>query len=146
VTLPSYRSNDTPGKRRLLGGLRDDRASAQSRRRRRDLELDDEERQAGVDVLAEAITEPIRKIAENAGEDGPLVMREVLDGDANYGFNAQTREYEDLVVGKPCVVRRTSYYSNTSPTVATSSSPATGLRRYVQSSDAPSRSTTRSGA
>jgi len=62
-----------------------------------DFEVDDPEEQAGVEILRKAIQAPIQRIAENADEDGSLVKREVLEGDQNYGFNAQSREYEDLV-------------------------------------------------
>ena len=42
--------------------------------------------------------EPLRQIAENAGEEGAIVLGKVNDSkDANYGYNALTSEYEDLV-------------------------------------------------
>ncbi|MFB6262365.1 MAG: chaperonin GroEL [Bradymonadaceae bacterium] len=62
-------------------------------------ELDDEEEQAGVKIVRDAIREPIRQIAKNANEDGSLVLQKVLEGEGNFGFNAQTQEYEDLVEG-----------------------------------------------
>ncbi|MFB6352020.1 MAG: TCP-1/cpn60 chaperonin family protein, partial [Bradymonadaceae bacterium] len=51
----------------------------------------------GVDILAHAIKIPLRRIAENADRDGSVVAADVLDEEGNYGFNAQSREYEDLV-------------------------------------------------
>ncbi|MBI5913378.1 chaperonin GroEL [Candidatus Azambacteria bacterium] len=51
----------------------------------------------GVDILRRALEEPIRQIAENAGEDGSVVVSEVKKlKDAN-GFNAMTGVYEDMV-------------------------------------------------
>jgi chaperonin GroEL len=62
-----------------------------------DIELDDDAEQAGVRLIRRAIREPIRQISENADEDGSVVMQTVLENDGNYGFNARSREYQDLV-------------------------------------------------
>src|SRR5271168_286470 len=54
--------------------------------------------QIGVNIVKRAITEPLRMIAENAGEEGAIVLGKVNDSkDNNYGYNALTGEYEDLV-------------------------------------------------
>src|ERR1700731_2244018 len=54
--------------------------------------------QIGVNIVKRAIQEPLRQIAENAGEEGAIVLGKVNDSkDANYGFNALTSEYEDPV-------------------------------------------------
>src|ERR1700720_3882425 len=54
--------------------------------------------QIGINIVKRAITEPLRMIAENAGEEGAVVLGKVLDSkDANYGYNAFSNEYEDLV-------------------------------------------------
>ena len=54
--------------------------------------------QTGLNIVRRAITEPLRMIAENAGEEGAIVMGKVSEAkDANYGYNALTGEYEDLV-------------------------------------------------
>jgi len=54
--------------------------------------------QIGVNIVKRALVEPLRQIAENAGEEGAIVLGKVNDSkDANYGFNALTSEYEDLV-------------------------------------------------
>ena len=54
--------------------------------------------QIGINIVKRAITEPLRMIAENAGEEGAVVLGKVLDAkDANYGYNAFSNEYEDLV-------------------------------------------------
>jgi len=54
--------------------------------------------QTGLNIVKRAITEPVRMIAENAGEEGAIVMGKVSEAkDANFGYNALTGEYEDLV-------------------------------------------------
>jgi len=54
--------------------------------------------QIGINIVKRAITEPLRMIAENAGEEGAVVLGKVLDNkEPNYGFNAFSGDYEDLV-------------------------------------------------
>ena len=61
------------------------------------LKLEGDE-QIGVNIVKRAITEPLRQIVENAGEEGAVVLGKVYDSkDPNFGYNAQTGEYEDLV-------------------------------------------------
>ena len=61
------------------------------------LKLEGDE-QIGVNIVKRALVEPLRQIAENAGEEGAIVLGKVTDSkDNNYGFNALTSEYEDLV-------------------------------------------------
>ena len=65
----------------------------------------------GVNILRRAIEEPIRQIAENAGVDGAVVVQKVKEGRDNFGFNAQTMVYEDLIkagVVDPTKVTRTA--------------------------------------
>ncbi len=52
----------------------------------------------GIDIIRRAIQAPIRQIAENAGEDGAVIVGKVLDNSKeSFGFNAATGEYTDLV-------------------------------------------------
>jgi chaperonin GroEL len=51
----------------------------------------------GYDIVAAALRSPARQIAQNAGEDGDIVVEEILSKKGNYGFNASTGQYEDLV-------------------------------------------------
>jgi chaperonin GroEL len=52
----------------------------------------------GVDIVRRSIVEPCKHIADNAGVEGNIVVRNILDkNEANYGFNAQSEEYLDLV-------------------------------------------------
>jgi chaperonin GroEL len=61
------------------------------------LKLEGDE-QIGVNIVKRALVEPLRQIAENAGEEGAIVLGKVNDSkDPNYGFNALTSGYEDLV-------------------------------------------------
>ena len=51
----------------------------------------------GVDIVRRALEEPIRQIAENAGAEGSIVVQRVKDGKGDFGFNAETETYEDLL-------------------------------------------------
>jgi chaperonin GroEL len=54
--------------------------------------------QIGINVVKRALQEPLRQIAENAGEEGAIVLGKINDSkDNNFGYNALTGEYEDLV-------------------------------------------------
>jgi chaperonin GroEL len=62
-----------------------------------EVEDDDEDVQTGVRILRRALEEPIRRIAENAGVDGAIVVGRVEESKGAKGFNAATGAYEDLV-------------------------------------------------
>jgi chaperonin GroEL len=68
--------------------------------------------QIGIDIIRRAAQEPLRQIAGNAGYEGAVVVERVLASDnPNFGFNAQTGTYEDLVeagVIDPAKVTRTA--------------------------------------
>jgi chaperonin GroEL len=52
----------------------------------------------GIDIVRRALQAPLRQIAENAGHDGAVVAGKLIAGDdQNFGFNAQSETYEDLV-------------------------------------------------
>ena len=54
--------------------------------------------QIGIDIVRRATEEPLRHIASNAGHEGAIVVEKVRSGsDQNFGFNAQTGQFEDLV-------------------------------------------------
>ena len=55
------------------------------------------EEKNGIDLLKRALTEPLRQIAKNAGYEGSVVLNKVLEGEDDYGFNAQTDTYENLL-------------------------------------------------
>jgi chaperonin GroEL len=57
-----------------------------------------DEQTRGVDIVRRALQSPLRQIAENSGFDGAVVAGRLMDqNDRNFGFNAQTEVYEDLV-------------------------------------------------
>jgi len=63
----------------------------------KDKNLDDDER-LGVGIVRRAVEEPIRWIAQNAGMEGSIVAAKVKESnDRDFGFNAETETYEDLV-------------------------------------------------
>jgi chaperonin GroEL len=51
----------------------------------------------GINILRKAIEEPLRQIVANAGADASVVLNAVVNGKGNYGFNAATGEYGDMV-------------------------------------------------
>ncbi len=52
---------------------------------------------AGIKIVSKALEAPIRQIVENAGVEGSIVVGKLLEKSGNYGFNAQTEEYVDMV-------------------------------------------------
>jgi chaperonin GroEL len=60
------------------------------------LKLSDEQ-QVGVRIIRRAVEEPLRQIVANAGEEGSIVVQKVKEGTGNFGFNAGTGKYGDLV-------------------------------------------------
>jgi chaperonin GroEL len=71
-----------------------------------------EDEKIGVEIVRRALEEPIRMIAQNAGAEGSIVVAKVKESkDKNFGYNAQTDVYEDLVkagVIDPTKVTRTA--------------------------------------
>ena len=61
------------------------------------LKGDNEDQDTGISIARRAIHEPLRQIVANSGGEPSVVLNKVLDGKANFGFNAQTEEYGDLV-------------------------------------------------
>ena len=70
------------------------------------------EQKLGKNIVLRALEEPVRQIARNAGHEGAIVVGRVAESkDVNFGFNAETEEYEDLVksgVIDPAKVVRTA--------------------------------------
>ena len=66
---------------------------------------------AGMRIVRRALEEPLRQIVANAGEEPSVVVQRVLEGEGNFGYNAASGEYVDLVkmgVLDPCKVTRTA--------------------------------------
>ena len=61
------------------------------------LEGDNDDQKVGIKILRRAVEEPLRQIVANAGQDASVVLNNVAAGEGNYGFNAATGEYGDMV-------------------------------------------------
>jgi len=62
------------------------------------LKVDDEDQRTGINIVRKALYTPLRQIANNAGEDGGVVVGKVLEnGSYHFGFDAQLGQYGDLV-------------------------------------------------
>ena len=62
------------------------------------LKVENADQQVGIDIVRRALQTPVRQIAENAGLDGAVVSGKLLEQkDTNYGFDAQSESYGDLV-------------------------------------------------
>jgi chaperonin GroEL len=61
------------------------------------LKLDVREEQLGVEIVKKALEEPIRQISANAGKEGSIIVEHVKAEKGNFGFNALTEKYEDLM-------------------------------------------------
>ena len=76
------------------------------------IKLEDEDEQIGVNILRRALEEPLRQIALNAGHEGAIVVAKVRDSkNVNFGFNADSEDFEDLVAAgviDPTMVARTA--------------------------------------
>jgi chaperonin GroEL len=77
----------------------------------KDLKMEGDE-QIGVDIVKRACEEPVRQIVANSGTEGAIVVGKIRENDnPNYGFNAATDAYEDLVAAgviDPTKVTRTA--------------------------------------
>jgi chaperonin GroEL len=56
-----------------------------------------DEQNVGIAILRRALEEPLRQIVANAGEDSSVILNKVAEGSGNYGYNAATGEYGDMV-------------------------------------------------
>jgi chaperonin GroEL len=62
------------------------------------LKPENETQKFGIEIVRKAVQTPLRRIAENAGEDGAVIAGKVLDNDTyNFGFDAQLSDYKDMV-------------------------------------------------
>jgi chaperonin GroEL len=74
--------------------------------------LEEADEQVGVNIVRRALEEPVRQIAQNAGQEGAIIVARVAEAkDINFGFNAETEVFEDLVASgviDPTMVTRTA--------------------------------------
>jgi chaperonin GroEL len=63
----------------------------------KNLKGENPDQDAGIKIVLRALEEPMRQIVANTGDEPSVVVNKVVEGTGNYGFNAQTGEYGDLV-------------------------------------------------
>lgn len=61
------------------------------------LKADNEDEETGIAIIKRALEEPLRQIVENAGMEGSVVVQKVREGKDDFGFNARTEVYENLL-------------------------------------------------
>ncbi len=78
----------------------------------KEFKTEGKDEQVGVNIVKRALEEPVRQIAQNAGHEAPIILGKVRESkDVNFGFNAETGIFEDLVqagVIDPTMVARTA--------------------------------------
>jgi chaperonin GroEL len=62
-----------------------------------DLKGANDDQTAGIQILMRAVTAPLRQIVTNAGEEASVVLNKVKNGEGNFGYNAATGEYGDML-------------------------------------------------
>jgi len=75
------------------------------------LEGENPDQTTGIKIIQKSLTEPLRQIVNNAGLEGAVVLNKVLEGEDDFGFNAATETYENLIkagVIDPTKVTRTA--------------------------------------
>ena len=60
------------------------------------LKGDNEDETTGIHIVARAIEEPLRQIAQNAGVDGSVIIQKIKEGKGDYGYNARTNEFVNM--------------------------------------------------
>ncbi len=62
-----------------------------------DIKGANDEQDVGIIILRRALEEPLRQIVKNAGEDASVILNKVAEGDGNFGYNAATGQFGDMV-------------------------------------------------
>ncbi len=62
----------------------------------KDMKGDNEDETTGIHIVARAIEEPLRQIAENAGVEGSVIIQKIREGKGDFGYNARTEEYVNM--------------------------------------------------
>ncbi len=76
-----------------------------------DVQGENLDQNTGIKIIMKALEEPLKQIAANSGMEGAVILNKVLEGKDDYGFNAATEEYENLIkagVIDPTKVTRTA--------------------------------------
>ena len=58
---------------------------------------DNDDETTGIDIVRRAIPEPLRQIVRNSGGEGSVIVQKVKEGEGNFGYNARTEVFEDLL-------------------------------------------------
>src|SRR5205814_1889836 len=77
----------------------------------KDAKGDNEAQTVGIQLICRALEAPLRQIVANAGYESSVVLNKVMEGKANFGFNAATGEYGDMIemgILDPTKVTRTA--------------------------------------
>ncbi len=61
------------------------------------LKGDNEDQNVGIAIASRALEEPLRQIVANAGEEGSVILNKVREGKGNYGYDAATGEFTDMI-------------------------------------------------
>jgi chaperonin GroEL len=105
-----------------------------------DLKPANEDQETGIEIIRRSLEEPIRMIVENAGKEGSVVVNKVKEGKDDYGFNAATEEYENLVksgVIDPTKVARTALENAASVAALLLTTEATIVEKPKEEKPAP---------
>jgi len=62
-----------------------------------ELKTENEDQQIGIEIIRRSLEEPIRMIVHNAGLEGSVIVNKIKEGKDDYGFNAQSEKYENLI-------------------------------------------------
>jgi chaperonin GroEL len=63
----------------------------------KDVETDNVDEKTGIAIVRRALEEPLRQIVANAGLEGSIIVQKVREGKADFGFNARTEVYENML-------------------------------------------------
>jgi chaperonin GroEL len=105
-----------------------------------DLKPANEDQETGIEIIRRSLEEPIRMIVENAGKEGSVIVNKVKEGKDDYGFNAATEEYENLVksgVIDPTKVARTALENAASVAALLLTTEATIVEKPKEEKPAP---------
>jgi chaperonin GroEL len=72
-------------------------AYLRSQKKLDEAKTENEDQKIGIEIIRRSLEEPIRLIVENAGLEGSVVVNKIKEGKDDYGFNAQSEQYENLV-------------------------------------------------
>lgn len=62
----------------------------------KNIQVENDDEQTGVEIIKRAIEEPLRQIVENAGKEGAVIVQKIKEGKDDFGYNARTDEYQNL--------------------------------------------------